>query len=53
VVTIGDVMKESAMRNLRKIFGLTGIVLGDAKRLTKGYPDGEYIELAGDRYDEV
>ncbi len=31
--------------------GLT--CFGDAKRLTKGYPDGEFIELAGDRYDEV
>lgn len=37
-------------RNLSQV----GIIcLGAAKRLTKGYPVGDYIELGGDYYDEA
>ncbi|WP_255352759.1 MULTISPECIES: hypothetical protein [unclassified Phenylobacterium] len=41
------------MRCFELLRRLGGLNPGDAKRLTRGYPDGEFIELAGDRYDEV
>jgi hypothetical protein len=52
--TIGVFLyEEIQMFNSRLLSRLGFVCFGSAKRLTRGNPEGEFVELSGARYDEI